>query len=235
MKDIDYLAKLLPVASIYLILCSAIRLSIYYHMFNISIIDYLNIGEYPTLFIDDILNYLSIFGAGVVIEILNPYNKENIKNNLNFEQPHFKEKRKKLMLIFFALVTLISLLFCLFYYEPIAQLNIFKVGFFLLLINFHLYCQYTKINFTSIGLFSSVILCYTIIDAKIDAIKVLANQNDLQYLIKVENTVVKTDEKLLYLGKSEKFVFLYDKTENKSTILFVDQIKIIQIKSKNGR
>lgn len=74
-ENIENLIKLLPLGSIFIFLCSSIRLVVYYKFFNISIVEYIGIQEFLTLFIDDLLFYLSIFGIGILLSLF-----ENIFN-----------------------------------------------------------------------------------------------------------------------------------------------------------
>ncbi len=137
MKKIDFLVKALPLASIFLIMCSAVRLVIYYNTFNISITDYIQIQEYPTLFVDDILSYLLIFGIGIVIEVLNPYTQFIEKNTPPIKSISKNKKRNLLisMLIILLLITAVYL----FVDDEILKLDLIKVLLYFLLINFHIF------------------------------------------------------------------------------------------------
>lgn len=74
-KDFDFssLMKYVPLGGIFLILLSSLKLVIFYKVFNISIVNYLHIQEYIPLFIDDILEYIFVFGIVILfVMILNP-------------------------------------------------------------------------------------------------------------------------------------------------------------------
>ena len=70
MSRIESFGKLLPIGTLFIMFCGSLKLVLYYGVFNISIADFLEIGEYVTLFVDDLLYYLSIFGAGLLFYFL---------------------------------------------------------------------------------------------------------------------------------------------------------------------
>jgi hypothetical protein len=82
---IELMGKLLPIGSLFIILCSSIKLVIYYQFFNISIVEYLGIQEYITSFIDDLLYYLMIFGSGVLLYIIK-FEPESDKSKLELKE-----------------------------------------------------------------------------------------------------------------------------------------------------
>ena len=69
-------------------------------------------------------------------------------------------------------------------------------------------------------------------DGFIDAQKIIENNNKLNYNITFENKVIETNNDLHYLGKSEKYLFLYSLKNKKSTIIPIEKLTKITIEEK---
>ncbi len=65
--NLEKLIKLLPLGTLLLIIFSSVKLILYYWVFDVPIIDFVEVGELITSFIDDILYYLLIFGLNIPI------------------------------------------------------------------------------------------------------------------------------------------------------------------------
>jgi hypothetical protein len=238
-KDIiDDLSKIIPVGSIFIILCSSIKLILFYKQFNISISDYLNLGEYATLFVDDIIYYLAIFSLGLILNEFDshPTKKLNTETD-NFDYSVFRKERFWIIIILVIIIfTIITLLFII--NSLYQKLDIVKVGFFLLLCLLYIFLQKvrTNIKLSYRSLIILVILFYTAMDGFIDAQKIIENKNGLNYKITLDNKIISTNNDLHYLGKSEKYFFLYSLKKKEATILSnskLDKIQIIEIKKKS--
>jgi|TARA_B110000902_G_C14046822_1_gene490071 hypothetical protein len=232
MKRIETLSKILPIGGVFILLCSSIKLVIYYKTFNISITDFLSIGEYATLFIDDILQYLAIFGLGIFLIMLSP----NQQRKADFETDNNSYpiyKKQKRWIITLSLIVLIPIISVFFYIDSIeSKLDTTKFGIYILLTFFYCYALFTKIKFSYFSYIISVLLIYTVMDGFIDAQKIIENNNKLNYNITFENKVIETNNDLHYLGKSEKYLFLYSLKNKKSTIIPIEKLTKITIEEK---
>jgi len=236
MRKIETLSKLLPIGGTLIMLCSSIKVVIYYKFFNISITDFLSIGEYVTLFIDDILYYLAIFGLGIFLNIVSPNEKkEEDSGTDNTDYTIFKNEKKWIVIL--SIITLILIIILFFYVNSTEnKLNVVKVGLFGLLSFFYVYALKTKIKFNYFYYIISGLLIYTIMDGVIDAQKIFDNKNKLNYNITIENKMIETNDDFHYLGKSEKYLFFYSLKDQLSTIISIDDLNKITIveKIKNG-
>ena len=234
-EKIELLSKMLPIGGVFIILCSSIKLILFYIQVNIAITDFLTITEYATLFIDDILYYLTIFGLGILLNELNP--KSNHTNDDNVDYGIFKQERITIILISIVIIIGVSVLlyFSDSFYE---KLDMVKVGTYLLITCFYGYLLFkkTRVNFSYRGLIIIAILFYTGMDGVIDAQKVKENKNKLNYIITLNNEKIITNDDLHYLGKSDRFIYLYFLTKKESLILPISDLRKIRIieKDENG-
>ncbi|MGG8496597.1 hypothetical protein ACQY1Q_09285 [Tenacibaculum sp. TC6] len=234
-EKIELLSKMVPIGGIFIILCSSIKLILFYSQFNISITDFLTIGEYATLFIDDILYYLAIFGLGIFLNELDPKSDKGTNDNLDYGI--FKKERIGIILM--SIVTVTGVIIWLYFTDSLyKKLDIIKVGIYLLSTFFYSYLLFikTRLKFSYRALIIFAILFYTGMDGVIDAQKIKENKNKLNYIITLENETIITNEDLHYLGKSDKFIYLYFLTKKESMIFQTTNLMKIQIieKKKNG-
>src|SRR5690606_24871493 len=100
-EKIEKYAKLLPFATLFLIIASSIKLAIYYSVFNINIVDYLGVSEYIPLFIDDIHSLLYVFGTFLLGFAMGDIIKKKQINNIDkddVENPDFNKFNRILYL-----------------------------------------------------------------------------------------------------------------------------------------
>jgi hypothetical protein len=234
-EKIELLSKMVPIGGVFIILCSSIKLILFYMQFNIAITDFLTIGEYATLFIDDILYYLAIFGLGILLNELGP--KSNQSNVDNLDYGIFKKERIGIITI--TILSIIGAFIWLDFTEAFSKkLDIAKVEIYLLFTFLHSYLLFkkTRLNFSYRGLIIFAILFYTAMDGVIDAQKIKENTNKLNYSITLDTEIITTNDDLHYLGKSDKFIYLYFLTKKESMILSTSNLTKIQINEieKNG-
>jgi hypothetical protein len=233
MKRIESLSKLLPIGGAFILLCSSIKLVVYYNAFNISITDFLSIGEYATLFIDDFLYYLAIFGLGIFLNLISP-NSQKEADTKTDNTDYSKYKKEKRWILILALVILIPMIIVFFYINNSieSKLDTTKIGILVLMTFIFLYAMFTKIKFNYFYYIISVFLIYAIMDGFIDAQKIIDNNNKLDYNITFENEVIETNDDLHYLGKSEKYLFFNSLINKKSTVISIEKMTSITIEEK---
>lgn len=233
-ERVEILSKIIPIGGIYIILCSSIKLILFYKQFNISITDYLSIGEYATLFIDDIVYYLAVFGIGILLYEIDPYlNKEPYQESENHDFKKYK-KEKKWIILTSGIVTIIIIIL-LFYADSFyLKLEVIKSGLFLLLVLIRSYLLFVKTSFkiSYRGVYLIAILYFSTIDGFIDANKIIENEDNLNYVITFENIIINTNDDLHYLGKSENFIYLYNLKNNEAMVYPTSKLDKIQIVKK---
>lgn len=231
MKNLELFGKLLPIGSIVILLCSSMKLVLFYNAFNISISDFLTIGEYATLFVDDILYYLMIFGLGVFIDIVSP--NSNIMSESKDENKDYTvyEKERKYIIRFIILITALSTCLCFLVNKFTLKLEIAKLASYFILISFYGYALFSKIKFNYLSLIITALFLYSGFDGYIDSQKIIENKTNVNFKVILKDVVIQTNEDLHYLGKSDKYLFFYE-IKNKKSLIYTynDLIKMEIIK-----
>lgn len=229
-KRVDYLSKIVPLGGILIVLCSAIKLNIYYSNFNINITEYLNLSEYPTLFIDDLLGYSIVFGVGLILAFLGD---QDVQENTKLDYSKYKNKRRRLI-ITFIFISIITIILIIVVDSIIYKLSILKFASIPFLMNVYAYLLWvdTEFRFGFKFFIILAIIVYSLLDGYIDANKIIENQNEHLYLITYNNEIIETNNNMCFLGKSEKFIYLYRIKENESIILPIKKLEKLQVFDK---
>lgn len=230
-EKIGLLSKILPLGSVFIILCSSIKLVLFYIQFNIKITDFLTIGEYATLFVDDLLVYLLIFGYGIIAyESTSKSDQEYDKNLI-----YVLFKKERIIAIIISLIVIIGLSVSLFLVDSFyVQLVLIRFGIFALgnLLYFYLLHKHTKEKFTYRSLVILAILFWSGMQGLIDAEEIKENRNKFNYNITLNSQTITTNDDLHYLGKSNNFIYLYSLAKKESMILPISRLMKIRIVEK---
>ncbi len=231
-NKIELLSKLVPLGGIFIILCSSFKLVVFYDQFNISIADYLTIGEYATLFIDDIIYYVQILIVFLILDEVFSLIKspKNSPRTSTFNYDRFKRLRIFIALTFIVFTTaLIVLVFStnnlLLRLSFLKSLSIFPLSS----IYAYLLFSDTKLKPNYKTFMAFIVLIWILFDPYIDAERIIENENKLIYKINLKNKTVITDENLQYLGKSEKYIYLFNLKNKQATILPTSDVNQIEI------
>jgi hypothetical protein len=231
-KTIDTLSKLLPIGAVFIILCSSIKLVVYYQIFSITIADYLEIGEYATLFVDDILKYLAIFGLGIAIHLIDQFSRKKTTSESN-DNPFLHSTKK--IIWFFSVMAIIIVAVAVFISHTISfheKLNAIKSGLLALISLTFIFALNTRYEFNYFYFIIYSLLVYTGMDGAMDGHKIIENDDKLNYEITIEGRKIYTDDCLHYIGKSKKYIFLYDLDSEESTIIPIEKVNEIKIVMK---
>ncbi|MDO7171182.1 hypothetical protein [Mariniflexile sp. AS56] len=211
-EEITNAIKLIPSGAVFVTLCSSINLIIYYGMFNIRIIDYLTIKEYASLFMEHILVYLIIILGGYICHLI--FNKW-----LSF--------LNKWSVIFGILCGIIANLVIFFIsnniYEKINDIS--YVFYLIIFLTFYLKQLKTK-DLNPLIYLMIIALLFSIFSGFSKGYRVKEKGNDLEYNFKFKDNAIRTSKKKLYLGKTEKHIFLYE--INSKTARIVDNQNLLE-------
>ncbi|TYA69851.1 hypothetical protein [Seonamhaeicola marinus] len=216
----ENIAKLIPVGGIFIILCSSIKLIIYYSMFNIKIIEYLTIQEYASLFMEDIIFYLLIIGFGVL------YHRFTVKSFI-------KKSGKWPIIIGIAIGITINLIFFLTsetIYNRISNLTV--VIYILVLLIFYLR-QLKNKELNPTNYLVSVAIIFSISNGFSLGYSVLERDSIVDYKFHFTDYSINTSEKYRYLGKTEKYFFFYDLSNKQARIVNNENLLDINVLEKN--
>lgn len=229
MEKFEKIGHLLPFGSIFILFCSSIKLVIYYKVFNVPIVDYIGIQEFLTSFIDDLLFYLIIFGAGIFLYIFDIYKNDN-NSSLKSDSPEEYKNERRIALAL-SIIILILIIGTVQFSDSISHsIEIICVGLFVFLGMFRIFLSSTKITIPYPVFIIVGIIIYTIMYGYTDAYKIIENKDRLSYIVVLKDKTYLTDKNLKYIGKTENFLFFYNLKSKRTTILKNDDLIKISIK-----
>ncbi|MBE8723694.1 hypothetical protein [Flavobacterium hungaricum] len=234
MEKIEKLIQLLPLGSIFILLCSSIKLVIYYKTFNISIVDYIGIQEFITTFIDDILLYLCIFGIGIFLFLFEFAQNRDRNYTLKSDTPENYKNERKISSTLSILILFLTIVLSYNCDSRIKMIEIICVGLFISLSLFRIFLSSTKVNLPFLLYIMMSTISYTIMYGYTDAYKIIENKDKLSYIIAFKEKTYFTDKNLKYVGKTEHFLFLYNLKSKRTTILKNDDLIKININYTNN-
>jgi len=229
MKDVESLTKLVPLGGLFLLLCSSLKIIFYYKFFNIDIVYFLELSEYPTLFLGDLFYYLGLFCIMIIGFFLGRLSQKKLIQSNDESARNIRKWELNMLIVVCMIITLFFIVISLFE-ETIAQkLGLLKMGVlqFAFLITFLLTLERKKLNWTII--ISIVFLSFIAIDAFIDGFKKIEGNDDFRYYIKLKDKSLTSDYNLKFLGKTEGFLFLYKIADEESIILSSEDLIEIKI------
>lgn len=230
MEKFEKLSQLLPFGSIFILLCSSIKLVIYYKIFNIQIVDYIGIQEFITSFIDDLLIYICLFGVGIFLYLFDFYQNGNDTFLKNDSPEEYKTERRITLTL--SIIILVLIIVSVQYSNSKSKsAEIICVGLFIFLATFRIFLSSTKLVLPYPIFIISGIIMYTIMYGYTDAHKIIENNNNnLSYTIVFKEKTYSTDKYLKYIGKTENFLFFYNLKSKRTTVLKSDDLIKISIK-----
>ncbi|MGI0108320.1 hypothetical protein [Salinimicrobium sp. WS361] len=238
MKILDSFLKYIPLASIFIVFLSAIRQFIFYSNFNIDILSYLTLTEFLTLFLKDGI----VIAFTVILAVPTVYILKNQK-----KVQKLAKKNLRLWQVFIILITLILIVAAFFvnlffelkeiYNKPqnhIEGLNI--IASFLLVgialsILFLLSVKKISTIKQVVGT-GSLITVFVIIFSSLTAYNTKNKERKNIHLIITDKEMIRTDDSLIYLGKTESYFFLYNKTKNSARIIKSEIVKQLEVIEK---
>ncbi|PQJ78034.1 hypothetical protein [Polaribacter porphyrae] len=227
MKKIEYILKMIPLFSFFLIIASSIKLAVYYKVFKINIVDYLSISEYVPLFLDDLHNLLYFS----IISLSGFFFGRSHKKKKN-EKEYEKKTIKVLSII--GIVSSVVIYPTIVYYTNDSIYNRLEhFGSIFLIFMCSTAMLYLSINKKIslnhfLGWLLFLLLLPVIISGYRDAHQIIENKREVKYEVSIKEK--KLDKGNLFLGKSDKYVFFFN-TDKKKSIIYpmsdVDKIDII--------
>lgn len=226
----DYLKQFYTILGPFLIILGYFKLHFYYINYNIRIADYLEFTEILTLILDDIgIVFLALVVAFLSRFFIYSYLdnsrsdklSEKFKKKTNFLKRIIIQIKLNIYLVIFTILTTIVMFICRFwFFEVYAKFWLFFLigpAFILYIFALHefSYLYHKKYgegpdnNITNtIGIF--FLTAGMVLIQVPSNIKKTNGPSSREICFEYENTTIKTDEKLKYLGKSKNYIFLYD-------------------------
>lgn len=223
METLDRIGKNLPIGTLLIVFLSSIKLVVYYKIFNISIVDFIGIQEIITSFIDDLLYYCIVFGITIFLNFTEFTSNQESKIDFSVYK---KERNIVLSLMAFILI---GVLYMFFFdgdslYQKVAFLGISSYILILLI----MFLMRFTIYITPYWIFMTIsIISYTTIFAYIEAYKIIGNENNEEYQILFKDNKIETNDNIKFLGNTEKYIFIYNISKDKTSI--IDNSEIMEI------
>lgn len=233
---VENLIKFIPLGTIVLTLISGIKLAIYYKQFQIQIFDFIELKEIITLFFDDILYYISAFSVVLIIYLLiTSFSSFRLSTEPNTGKIKDQVKEDKTLgrhINFIGIMAIVILLglstlvyfsdYSLYMKVSLVKSNVF--GFLTLGLVVSAYKGWIK-NLTAVltFYFGIITIGFLAIEGFLEAQKVKSNNNEQVFKIKTSEGIYQQNQ-FSYIGKSNKYLFLYDKNENSSLILPISKL-----------
>lgn len=231
---LDRIIKISSLSSAVFIFCGVLKLIVYYNYFHIDIIDFLTLSEIVTSFLDDI-NILVLITLILLVQTLFILHYFSIKTRLNYEDifekmleacyPH----RFKFTAFFFCILAIV-VIYNLFS-SNISVLSIYLGCFsFIQLVTFLSLAKdsggHAQVSeaLVIMSLFFALIL--STVTLSIRDVK-RSNHFGTKAIITMKDTAIECvpESGLIYLGKTDNFLFIYSKKESKSVALPTTEVK----------
>ncbi len=204
------LENLLKISFPLLIILALLKLTAYYYSFNVPIVEYLEISETITLFLNDIASYLLLLLIPFFFVHQSPAPNYGLTYctiicaaiaALNRSGDYFKVY----LLLYFLLLIIVF-----FFHQSRFKLDKWRLA---------------------IIVYASVLLIATIMGSlQASGVKNAHYYSEVE--ITIDNKIIKTDSMLYYLGKTKNYVFLYD-VANKGPVIYAGgKIDKVVFKSK---
>lgn len=215
----ENIVKLIPIGSVFIILCSSIKLIIYYSMFNVKIIEYLTIKEYASLFMEDIIFYLLIVGFGVL------YHRFAVKSFM-------KKSGKWPIIIGIAIGIIINSIFFFTSKTTYDRISNFTVVVYILVLLIFYLQQLKNKQLNPTNYLIVVAIIFSISNGFSLGYSILERDSIIDYKFHFTDYSISTSEKYRYLGKTEKYFFFYDLSNNQARIVNNENLLDINILKK---
>ena len=239
---LEQLIKYIPLGTIALTLISGIKLAIYYGQFNIQIFDFVELNEIITLFFDDIIYYLTISSMVLVIYlILSTFTNFRISSKPNKDNFDYESKGDNTLNKYMNFTGIMAIVI-LIVLSTLVYLSTYSLYLKITLIEFNIF------SFLTLGLVvaahkgwikgikSAFILYFGIItigllasEAFLESEEIKSNNTNQSFNIRTPEKVYNND-KFSYIGKTNNYFFLYDKTKHTSLILPISKLELFNLK-----
>ncbi len=242
------LKVLVPYGSILLVFLGILKMTIYYHAFNIQINHFLDFSETITSFLGDLLSISCFFIAISFANFLLTSNSE-IQRTSQFHDLYLSEKSLKKRIRYVAmnfgpliLVDIISIVLYLIVLWTRSK-NTYYLTSALILINLQIFLSFLLLEYKRkyYELFEKplnsslynlmlyfLIICGLLINRTYDEIHdVKVNKRLIHTSFTTNQGIVKSDSLHYYIGQTKNYLFFYNQDKNVTTAYPISEIKEI--------
>lgn len=218
-EKLELVSKALAPSYALILLISTINTLCYYWVFDISIANFIEISEYATLFLDDLIYYI------IYIAITFSY----IFLQMRGDYPAYFFSKKAIW-IAPAIVAAIILAISIIEAETTSKyIEIIRSTITCLIITITLKKKVFKKN---IDVFYSAIcflFLYSAIGSLINAYKLIETESKVEYEIQLKERTIYTNDQIKYVGKTKNYFFLYNTSTQVASIFPTKDLKTMLI------
>ncbi len=223
----------------FLVTLGLLKLYFYYDAFDINIFEYMEFSEIITSFLDDSvigLCFTLVLSILLVNVILEPgKSMKEIKEAARKKKPNNHLQKWITMIIFFIPIAVITYFLIrqvretglFFMFSILSSMTI--VSFATTNINKDEYYSVKMFNLVA-GLVFVVLSSFTVFDAKMEVIRVKEMDKYSQVKLTIDSIPFTSDSIRFYIGKTNEYVFVYNKKDEYTTIYPKERIKEILMK-----
>jgi hypothetical protein len=209
----SWLIKFIPFLVLFFTACSALKMIVYFFQFEISIVEYLSIGEFAALFVLDIVVFAILLLISYMLFLV----------MVNLEGKSRLVYKIILVILFIAIISFLLLI------EKNSQYAMYAMWLFLF--GFYTAIFFKKANKLFLCFTFALVIFFSGFSGSLSAKNIINHTSTLEHEFVFKNTSITTTEGLKYLGKFEGYIFLYD-VKNKASLIYstegLEKIKIIK-------
>ncbi len=224
---LDGPAKSLPIIYAILVFCGALYFKIYFGAFNINIFKYLDLSEILVSFLNVIIPTLIAFSLLLIQIIIAGY----VSDRKGFSKYHdYKNLWLSIGVAIAAIYVGVVLNIRVEDYKTFGYtVSLSLIMLYYLVCIFHEFLLQTddSIKNTSLYLMSALVVCTSYnalhdIDTTVNPTKYEPSK-----ILMKDSTIITTDSFYYYIGRTNKYIFLYNSRDNHRDLISVDGIKRI--------
>jgi len=223
-----------------LIFIGVFKLQLYFNHFGVAIVDYLQFSEIITSFLDDLAFIVSFFiclllystiVARLIIFFIKRFKGREINEDALIKKTYTDHAKWRSIILSFLLA--ISSFLCLFYFQHWIFICIASI--FLLQTFWASILKFTDLNKyserTLFYLMNFIVLAIMIwLLAELEIFRTESHKIDAT--VYTDSDTCKTTKDVLYLGKTENYIFFYCKKDKHTTVIPSSRIKKMIIHQK---
>ena len=248
------LKTLLPYIGSFFILCGYLKLSLFYHHFNIKITEYLELTEIISLFIGDAMLYIAIVFLVNLYSFINQDLSQSIENEnrqdeiLNTEDASLRLKKflnmRKEQLGAIAAITILNAILIYFKVQNsiLVMMNIILIAWVIatyILYEFRrkyklVYNKDLNITYYNLILSLNLFLVYIFSSIYVD-INFTEKLNNNVIKFNYKENVITTDKNILFIGETKNFLFLFNNKQKKTSVYPRNEISNFEIFEKTNK
>ena len=229
-NSIEQISKSIPFIATLILISSVIKNSFFYSNFGINISEFIDLSEFPLLFINDLPFYL-IFLISLLSYLPFIYLRTYFRNKYGSEHFTFSKTKKFAELMIPSLILLIFI--TVFFKYPLEIKLTLIQSFVVSIISLILLYVDGSIEFSKKYIFWSCISCMLLfsgMSAFSEISEIESGKIKKCVLFDFNGINVETNNKIVFLGKTKNFVFIYDISKKETQIFDFNQIKNFSIK-----